>query len=86
MSKENAFQDLRRGFSRIKKLKGLNLVHSPDELKKQAKVLSLMFKYQLRSRDAYHLFIMLENRIKFMATFDLDFQEVFRQGLIKQFT
>lgn len=86
MSKEHALQDLKKGFGRIKRLKNLNLVHPPDELKKQTKALNMMAKYQLRSRDAYHLFIMRENKIKYFATFDNDFEGVFKKSLLKKFS
>lgn len=85
MSKELALKDLRKGFSRLRKLENISLVHPPEEFKKQLKVLNLMEKYQLKSRDAYHLFIILENKIKFLATFDNDFDEVFQDGRIQKF-
>lgn len=44
-----------------------------------------MYKYNLRSRDAYHLFIMVENKVKFFATFDADFDKVFTKGKVKKF-
>lgn len=83
--RRQALQDLKIGFGKIKKLKNINLVYSPLEFTKQTKVLNFMIKYQLRSRDAYHLFIMKENKIKYLATFDDDFENVFKQGLIKKF-
>ncbi|MBI4036207.1 type II toxin-antitoxin system VapC family toxin [Candidatus Daviesbacteria bacterium] len=83
--KKEALQDLKKGFGKIKKLKNINLVHSTLELKKQTKVLKLMEKYQLRARDAYHLFMMRENQIKYFATFDNDFETVFKKRLVRKF-
>lgn len=84
--KKQALQDLKIGFGKIKKLKNINLVYPPLELKKQAKVISFMVKYQLRSRDAYHLLMMKENKIKYLATFDDDFDSVFAKGILRRFT
>lgn len=85
VSRSEALTDLRRSFSRIIRLPKIQLISPNLELKKQQKVLNFMSKYQLRARDAYHLFIMLENKVKFMATFDTDFDEVFKFGKIKKF-
>lgn len=83
--KEQAFKDLKKGISRIKRLKNINLVNPPLELRRHIRVLNLMIKYQLKSRDAYHLFIMKENKIKYFATFDHDFDKVFQKGVLKKF-
>jgi len=48
------------------------------------KTLGLIKKFNLRPRDALHLQTMIENNIDEFATFDNDFNEVFRQGLIKK--
>lgn len=85
VSRKLALQDLKKGFSKIKKFRNINLVQAPLELKKHMKVLNIMDKYTLRARDAYHLFIMKENKIKHFATFDSDFDKVFEKNLIKQF-
>lgn len=85
VSREEAFKDLKRSFKKIVKLPNIDLVNPTPQLAKQGKVISLMIKYQLRSRDAYHLFIMRENKIKYFATFDNDFEEVFKKILLKKF-
>lgn len=85
VSRKLALQDLKKGFSKIRKFRNINLVQPPLELKKHMKVLNLMDRYNLRARDAYHLFIMKENKIKHFATFDTDFDKVFEAGTIKKF-
>ncbi|MDO8638221.1 MAG: hypothetical protein Q7R43_01505, partial [Candidatus Daviesbacteria bacterium] len=78
-------KDLKRSFTSIMKLEKIMLIQPPFELKKHKKIFNLMAYYDLHARDAYHLFIMNENKIKFMATFDSDFEIVFQKGLVKQF-
>lgn len=73
-------------FKQLIKLPNVKFVTTFAHLKRHIKVLSLMEKFNLKTRDAYHLFIMLENKIKYFATFDSDFDMVFQKGLIKQFT
>lgn len=85
VSKKEALRNLKVSFSRITRLPGIELINPPELMKKQTKVLNMMAKYQLRSRDAYHLFIMRENKIKYFATFDNDFEEVFKKNLLKKF-
>lgn len=76
---------LRRGFNRLLKIPTISLINPPLELKKHRKVLNLMAKFNLKPRDAYHLFIMLENKVNSLATFDSDFDKVFESGRIKKF-
>lgn len=76
---------LKKGFNKILKIPNINLVNPPLEFKKHKKIVDLMHKYNLKPRDAYHLFIMLENKIKYLATFDSDFDKVFEQGIVRRF-
>lgn len=85
VSRQEAFKDLKRSFGRIIKLPGFELISVNLILKGQQKVINLMARYQLRTRDAYHLFIMLENKVKFLATFDSDFDKLFEEERIKKF-
>ncbi|OGE68378.1 hypothetical protein A3H81_02480 [Candidatus Daviesbacteria bacterium RIFCSPLOWO2_02_FULL_38_18] len=85
VSREEAIKDLKGSFGKIIKLPDLQMITAGLQLKRQQKVINLMIKNQLRARDAYHLFIMLENKVKFMATFDNDFNKVFLSGKIKKF-
>lgn len=85
-SRKEMKESLTKSLKRIFKLKNIILVNPGLELKKHLKVINLMVKYNLQPRDAYHLFIMLENKVKFLATFDSDFDKVFASGKIKKFT
>lgn len=80
-----AIRELKMRFKQLIKLPNVKFVTTSARLKRHIKVLSLMEKFNLKTRDAYHLFIMLENKIKYFATFDSDFDMVFRKGLVKQF-
>ncbi len=84
-SRTEAFKYLKVSFHRIVKLPGLEVINPSTVISKQRKVINLMIKHQLRARDAYHLFIMKENKIKYLATFDSDFEQVFKKRLIKKF-
>lgn len=86
VSKDESFQNLKVSFNRIVKLPGIELINPSALINRQGKVINLMIKHQLRSRDAYHLFIMRENKIKYFATFDNDFEEIFKRGIIKKFS
>ena len=38
-----------------------------------------MERYNLRPRDAFHFVTAIENKIQYFATFDNDFEEVFKR-------
>ncbi|MFN4213004.1 MAG: type II toxin-antitoxin system VapC family toxin [Microgenomates group bacterium] len=42
----------------------------------------LIEKYHLRPRDAFHLKIIQDNKIKYLASFDNDFKKVVKEGLV----
>lgn len=84
-TKKEALRQLKLRYRRFIKLPKLNLIIHLPQLKKHTTVLNLMEKYNLRARDAYHLFTMKENKIKYLATFDNDFEEIFKKGLIHKF-
>lgn len=79
--KKNLHQSLKKIFL----LPKLQLINPPLLLKAHLEIIYLMCKYDLHTRDAYHLLTIKENKIKFMATFDSDFKIVFQKGLVKQF-
>lgn len=83
--KLEVWKRLRVGFSRLLKIPAVSLINPPLELKKHRRILNIMVKFGLKPRDAYHLFIMLANKVKFLATFDNDFDKVFESGRIKKF-
>ncbi len=63
----------------------LTLVNPPLKPKYQLKVISFMKNYNLRARDAYHLLIIKSNKINYFATFDRDFEEVFKKKILKKY-
>lgn len=77
---------LKLNLKKVFKIPGIELINPSLEIKRHNKVINLMAKYNLRPRDAYHLFIMLENKIKYLATFDNDFDSVFKKGLVRKFS
>lgn len=84
-SKIEMKDNLKFSLKRVLKIPTLQLINPSLDERKHLKVIDLIAKFNLHSRDAYHLFIMLENKVKFLATFDSDFEKVFKKGLIKQF-
>lgn len=82
--REEISRSLKKAFKKLLKL-NLKLINPSLDEKKHLKVIDLIIKYNLHARDAYHLFIMLENKVKFLATFDSDFDKVFETGKIKKF-
>lgn len=83
--KKESLKMVKQSLSEILKLPQIVLANPPLKIKKQFKVLKLMEKYSLKPRDAYHLLIILENKIKSLATFDSDFENVFAKGIVKKF-
>lgn len=79
------FRKLKVRLRKLFKISNFRLVNPPLECKKHLRVITLMANHNLKPRDAYHLFIMLANKVKFLATFDSDFDEVFKKGQIKKF-
>lgn len=66
----------------ILNLPDITVVNPPLKKKSQLDVVKFMHKYKLQPRDAYHLLIMLSNKIKFFATFDKDFHKVFKEKVV----
>lgn len=83
--KDVTINNLKKAYRKLLKL-NIKLINPSLDEKKHLKVIDLIAKYNLHPRDAYHLFIMLENKVRFIATFDNDFDKVFEKGIIKNFT
>lgn len=83
-NEEPALQKLEQSLKEILDLPDLNIVNPPTETDRQLEVVSLMKKYSLRPRDAYHLLTIQANKINGFATFDNDFQKVFQKKLLEQ--
>lgn len=84
-SKAEVIKTLKINLRKLFKLSNLILINPPLEAKKHLRVLNLVNRFNLKPRDAYHLFTMRENKVKFMATFDSDFDKIFKSGFIKRF-
>lgn len=74
---KNIYADLQKALQDILAIPDLFLVNPPLKGESQIEVITLMKKYHLRARDAYHLLIMRANDIPSFATFDTDFEKVF---------
>lgn len=70
----------------ILNLPQLSLINPPHEIEKQSTVIKFMAKYSLKPRDAYHLLTIKHHRIKYFATLDHDFDNVFAKTSLKQFS
>lgn len=84
-SKSETLMRLRKGLKKIFKLPKVKLINPPLETAQHLKVIRLIKQHNLKPRDAYHLLTMLENKIKYFATFDNDFKKVFKKGLLTKF-
>lgn len=84
-SKSETLKRLEKGLKKILTLPKIKLVNPPLQANKHLKVIGIINKHNLKPRDAYHLFIMLENKVKCFASFDKDFDKIIQKGLIKKF-
>lgn len=80
--RKDVFRSLERALSEILDLPNLELVNPPPEKFFQLKIIEIMKNFDLHPRDAYHLLMMIKNKIKFFATFDNDFKNVFKKKII----
>ncbi len=76
------FASLETGLNSLLQLPDLSIVNPPTGFFHHQKIISLMEKYSLRPRDAYHLLIMQANGIDGFATFDTDFKKVFAAKIL----
>ena len=82
---KDPFIKLKDSIEEILELPNLTMLAAPIETSAQIKVVSFMEKYDLNPRDAYHLLTMSENKIDYFATFDNDFNQVFKSKILKLF-
>lgn len=82
IKKKDIFISLNKALLEILALPNLELINPPTEKNLQLKVVEMMKEFNLFPRDAYHLLMMIENKIKFFATFDNDFENVFKKKII----
>lgn len=77
-------RELRKYLTSILELPHTTIINPPYERKLQLKVIDFMVRFSLGPRDAYHLFIMKTHKIRYFATFDDDFDEVFKREVLKR--
>ena len=75
--------ELKDLLSSILEIPNLEIVNPSTDKDQQIKVVDLIADFSLRPRDAYHLLIALENKIQYLATFDSDFDKVFKTKIVK---
>lgn len=85
VSPTNLIDQLKNFLESILEITDIRLINPPLNKQSQVKVIEFMDIFSLDPRDAYHLFIMLSNKIKYFATFDQDFKKVFKKGLLTKF-
>ncbi len=60
------------------KMPNLKMVGLAANLKEHLQVTELMHQYDLKPRDSYHLKLSLNQQVDFFATFDYDFDHLFK--------
>lgn len=82
--KRGLYAVLKKALKEILSLPSLSIVNPPADIKSQVKVVEYMEKFGLAPRDAYHLLIMVENKIDGFATYDNNFHKVFSAKIISK--
>lgn len=80
----NIFPALKKALDDILHIPLLTIINIPTDNNNQLKIVELMEKFSLHSRDAYHLLTMINNNIDLFATFDTDFRKVFASKILKK--
>lgn len=76
----NELKDL---LSSVLEIPNLKIVNPPTDKNQQVKVVDLITNFSLGPRDAYHLLVATQNKIQYLATFDNDFDKVFKAKVVK---
>jgi predicted nucleic acid-binding protein len=85
-SKAEALDMANLGLEKINNIPRITLINPPTDLKSHTKIISIMKRYALKPRDAYHLLTMKHHKIKYFATLDHDFSQVFDSTPLKHFS
>lgn len=86
IKRTTAFTLLKKTLKEVLSLPNLIIINPPVEKEIQLNTLMLMERFCLLPRDAYHLLIMQEGNIDYFATFDNDFEKVFKKGMVKKYS
>src|SRR3989344_1659901 len=81
----NPILKTRQETAKLLKIPGIRIVHRPLDVPSQLKTFDFIKKFALKARDAYPLLAIKHNKIGYFATFDHDFDLVFKSGTLKQF-
>lgn len=79
---KNFYSDQQQALKSILNLPNLSVINPPTHLNSQLEIINLMQTFSLQPRDAYHLLTMQANQIDGFATFDHDFDKVFKSKLL----
>lgn len=80
---KNVKGELKDLLSSVLEIPNLKIVNPPTDKNQQVKVVDLITNFSLGPRDAYHLLIVTENKIQYLATLDSDFDKVFETKVVK---
>lgn len=76
------FNLLDKGLKDILAIPNLEIITPPIIKEDQLKIIYYMRQFNLRPRDAYHLLTMLSNNVSYFATFDNDFEDIFKKNVV----
>ncbi len=76
------FKMIRKIFKAILLLPNLEIISPPLSINEQLQIINLIHKFKLKPRDAYHLLTITSHKITHFATFDQDFDLVFKKKLV----
>jgi predicted nucleic acid-binding protein len=80
------YRKLKKALMEILNLPNLEVINPSNKKDSHLKIVDNIILYKLRPRDAYHLLIMQEQKIGYFATFDNDFKNVFKRGIVKRYS
>lgn len=83
LSLEEPINELKKSLESVLSLPTLTIINPPLDKASQIKVIGYIKKFSLRPRDAYHLITMKSHKIKYLFTFDKDFDKVFKAKVVR---
>lgn len=81
---EVSYKKLKKALMEILNLPNLEIINPSNKKNSHLKIVDNIIFYKLRPRDAHHLLIMQEQEIGYFATFDEDFKDVFKRGIVRE--
>lgn len=80
---KDPISELKKSLESVLNLPTLTIINPPLDKASQIKVIEYIRKFSLKPRDAYHLLTMKGHKIKYLFTFDRDFDKVFNAKIVK---